>query len=56
MITFIPTPIGNPQDITIRAMRIFEQAELLFINNSGHNIRREQYELFLENVKRFLYM
>ena len=24
MLTFIPTPIGNPQDITIRAMKLFE--------------------------------
>ena len=28
MLTFIPTPIGNPQDITIRAMKLFEKAEM----------------------------
>ncbi len=42
MITFIPTPIGNPQDITIRAMRIFEKAELFFCEdtrNTKHLLR-----------------
>ena len=34
MITFIPTPIGNPQDITIRAMRTFETAELFFCEDT----------------------
>ncbi len=42
MITFIPTPIGNPQDITIRAMRIFENTELFFCEdtrNTKHLLR-----------------
>ena len=34
MITLIPTPIGNPQDITIRAMRLFEQAELFLCEDT----------------------
>jgi len=34
MITFVPTPIGNPQDITIRAMRIFEQAEVFLCEDT----------------------
>ena len=34
MITFIPTPIGNPQDITIRAMRTFEKATLFFCEDT----------------------
>jgi len=36
MLTFIPTPIGNPQDITIRAMRLFEKAELFFCEDTRH--------------------
>ncbi len=36
MITFIPTPIGNPQDITIRAMRAFEKAELFLCEDTRH--------------------
>ncbi|MFT7823914.1 MAG: 16S rRNA (cytidine(1402)-2'-O)-methyltransferase [Sulfurimonas sp.] len=34
MITFIPTPIGNPQDITMRAMRLFEKAELFLCEDT----------------------
>jgi len=39
MITFIPTPIGNPQDITIRAMRTFEKAELFFCEDTRQTKR-----------------
>jgi len=34
MLTFIPTPIGNPQDITIRAMTLFEKAELFLCEDT----------------------
>jgi len=34
MITFIPTPIGNPQDITIRAMRAFEKATIFLCEDT----------------------
>ena len=34
MITFVPTPIGNPQDITIRAMRTFEKASLFLCEDT----------------------
>jgi 16S rRNA (cytidine1402-2'-O)-methyltransferase len=36
MITFVPTPIGNPQDITIRAIRAFEEANLFFCEDTRH--------------------
>ena len=39
MITFIPTPIGNPQDITIRAMRAFEKATLFFCEDTRQTKR-----------------
>jgi len=39
MITFIPTPIGNPQDITIRAMKLFEKAELFLCEDTRHTKR-----------------
>ena len=39
MITFIPTPIGNPQDITIRAMKIFEKAELFLCEDTRQTKR-----------------
>jgi len=39
MITFIPTPIGNPQDITIRAMKFFEKAELFLCEDTRQTKR-----------------
>jgi 16S rRNA (cytidine1402-2'-O)-methyltransferase len=39
MITFIPTPIGNPQDITIRAMRSFEKATLFLCEDTRQTKR-----------------
>lgn len=36
MITFVPTPIGNPQDITIRALRTFEKAEIFLCEDTRH--------------------
>ena len=39
MITFIPTPIGNPQDITIRAMRTFEKATLFLCEDTRQTKR-----------------
>lgn len=39
MITFIPTPIGNPQDITIRAMRCFEKATLFLCEDTRQTKR-----------------
>jgi 16S rRNA (cytidine1402-2'-O)-methyltransferase len=48
MITLIPTPIGNPQDITIRAMRLFEEAELFLCEDT-----RETKKLFRLLEERF---
>ncbi len=39
MLTFIPTPIGNPQDITIRALRSFEQATLFLCEDTRETKR-----------------
>ena len=39
MLTFIPTPIGNPLDITLRAMRLFEEAELLLCEDTRESRR-----------------
>jgi 16S rRNA (cytidine1402-2'-O)-methyltransferase len=39
MIKFIPTPIGNPQDITIRALREFESATLFLCEDTRETKR-----------------
>ena len=39
MITFIPTPIGNPQDITIHAMRVFEKANIFLCEDTRQTKR-----------------
>jgi 16S rRNA (cytidine1402-2'-O)-methyltransferase len=39
MIKFIPTPIGNPQDITIRALREFEKATLFLCEDTRETKR-----------------
>jgi 16S rRNA (cytidine1402-2'-O)-methyltransferase len=39
MLTFIPTPIGNPQDITIRALREFESATLFLCEDTRETKR-----------------
>lgn len=39
MLTFIPTPIGNPQDITIRAIKCFEKTELFLCEDTRHTKR-----------------
>ena len=39
MLTFVPTPIGNPQDITIRALKVFEQATLFLCEDTRETKR-----------------
>ena len=39
MLTFIPTPIGNPQDITIRGMKLFEKTELFLCEDTRQTKR-----------------
>ena len=48
MLRFIPTPIGNPQDITIRALREFERATLFLCEDT-----RETKRLFSILAERF---
>ncbi len=56
MITFIPTPIGNPQDITIRAMKLFEKAELFLCEDTRQTKRllrllEERFDMTYPNVE-----
>ncbi|CAA6825552.1 MAG: rRNA small subunit methyltransferase I [uncultured Sulfurovum sp.] len=39
MLTFIPTPLGNPQDITIRALKAFEQTTLFLCEDTRETKR-----------------
>ena len=55
MITFIPTPIGNPQDITIRAMKTFEKAELFLCEDTRQTKRllrllEERFDMVYPNA------
>jgi len=56
MITFIPTPIGNPQDITIRAMRTFEKATLFLCEDTRQTKRllkllEERFDMAYPNAE-----
>jgi len=56
MITFIPTPIGNPQDITIRAMKLFENAALFFCEDTRQTKRllrllEERFDMTYPNAE-----
>jgi 16S rRNA (cytidine1402-2'-O)-methyltransferase len=39
MLTFVPTPIGNSQDITLRALRLFEKTELFLCEDTRETKR-----------------
>lgn len=56
MITFIPTPIGNPQDITIRAIRSFETTEIFLCEDTRHTKRllrllEERFDMVYPDAK-----
>ena len=56
MITFIPTPIGNPQDITIRAMKLFEKTEMFLCEDTRHTKRllrllEERFDMIYPNAE-----
>ena len=56
MLTFIPTPIGNPQDITIRALKEFEKATLFLCEDTRETKRllrilEERFELNYPEVE-----
>jgi len=56
MITFIPTPIGNPQDITIRAMKLFEKATLFLCEDTRQTKRllrllEERFDMVYPNAE-----
>jgi len=55
MITFIPTPIGNPADITLRAMRTFEKATLFLCEDTRQTKRllkllEERFDMVYPNA------
>jgi len=56
MLTFIPTPLGNPQDITLRALREFEKATLFLCEDTRETKRllrilEERFELNYPEVE-----
>jgi 16S rRNA (cytidine1402-2'-O)-methyltransferase len=56
MLTFIPTPIGNPQDITIRTLKEFEKATLFLCEDTRETKRllrilEERFDLSYPEVE-----
>jgi len=56
MITFVPTPIGNPQDITIRAMRVFEKAQIFLCEDTRQTkkllkLLQERFDMVYPDAK-----
>jgi len=56
MLKFIPTPIGNPQDITIRTLREFEQASLFLCEDTRNtkkllDILAQRFEFTIPNAQ-----
>jgi len=59
MLTFVPTPIGNPQDITIRALKSFEQATLFLCEDTREtkkllNILQERFDMLYPKEADFI--
>ncbi len=55
MLRFIPTPIGNPQDITIRALKEFERATLFLCEDTREtkrllNILSQRFDFKMPNA------
>ena len=46
MVKFIPTPIGNPEDITVRALREFEKATLFLCEDTRKT--KQLFSIFKE--------
>lgn len=59
MLTFIPTPIGNPQDITIRALKTFESISLFLCEDTRQTKRllrilEERFDMCYPSEAEFL--
>jgi len=59
MLTLIPTPIGNPQDITIRALRAFEKTNLFLCEDTRKTkhllkLLEERFEMAYPSDAQFL--
>lgn len=52
MLSFIPTPIGNKEDITLRALRLLKELDILFCEDTRTTIKLlRMYDIEYRNKK-----
>jgi len=56
MLSFIPTPIGNKEDITLRALRLLRELDIIFCEDTRTTIKLlRMYDVEYRNKKLLSY-